>query len=34
MTEPNHPATLDRAKAQIAKIAGAESATAVDLLNL
>ncbi|MNG10622.1 hypothetical protein D3C84_941030 [compost metagenome] len=34
MTEPNHPATLYRAQEQIAKIAGAESYAAVDLLNL
>lgn len=34
MTQPNHPTTLDRARAQIAKIAGAESTTAVDLVNL
>ncbi|MDF9775396.1 hypothetical protein [Pseudomonas baetica] len=34
MTEPNHPATLYRAQEQIAKIAGADSYTAVDLLNL
>jgi hypothetical protein len=34
MAEPNHPATLYRAQEQIAKIAGAESYAAVDLLNL
>ena len=34
MTEPNHPATLDRAQVQIAKIAGAPTSTEVDLLNL
>ena len=34
MSEPNNPATLDRAQKLIAKIAGAESYTAVNLLNL
>ena len=34
MNEPNHPATLDRAQEQLAKLAGAESYTAVNLLNL
>ncbi|MHC8343366.1 hypothetical protein [Pseudomonas sp. RT6P73] len=34
MSEPNNPATLNRAQQQIAKIAGAESHTSVDLLNL
>jgi hypothetical protein len=34
MTEPNHPATLYRAQDQIAKIAGAESYSAVGLLDL
>lgn len=34
MSEPNNPATLDRAQEQIAKIAGAETYSAVNLLNL
>jgi len=34
MSDPNNPATLNRAQQQIAKIAGAESYTAIDLLNL
>ncbi|RAI71934.1 hypothetical protein DOZ80_08875 [Pseudomonas fluorescens] len=34
MNEPNNPATLNRAQEQIAKIAGAESYTTIDLLNL
>jgi hypothetical protein len=34
MTEQNNPSTLGRAQEQIAKIAGAESSTAIDLLNL
>lgn len=34
MSERNNPVTLNRAQKQIAKIAGAESCTAVDLLNL
>ncbi|WP_223593707.1 hypothetical protein [Pseudomonas sp. A-R-19] len=34
MNEPNSSATLVRAQEQIAKIAGAESYTAVDLRNL
>lgn len=34
MNELNNPITLDRAQEQIAKIAGAESCTEVNLLNL
>jgi hypothetical protein len=34
MSELNNPVTLIRAQRQIAKIAGAESCTDVDLLNL
>jgi hypothetical protein len=34
MKKLNNPATLDRAQVQIAKIAGAESYSAVNLLNL
>lgn len=34
MKEPNDPATLNRAQEQITKITGAESYTAIDLLNL
>lgn len=34
MSGPNNPATVGRAREQIAKIAGAESYSAVGLLNL
>ncbi|WP_223569409.1 hypothetical protein [Pseudomonas sp. BF-R-26] len=34
MSGPNNPATVGRAREQIAKIVGAESYAAVDLLNL